>query len=322
MAAAVQWRSGVATDTGLVRSSNEDRYWIDDENGTFLVVDGVGGHAAGETAAETAVEVIREELRAASGPASGNASGSAEDRVRRAIAAANNRIYAIARDSNELRGMACVLTLAVVDSGEVVIGHVGDSRLYLIWNGAIRKLTSDHSPVGEDEDAGELTEEQAMLHPRRNEVFRDVGTRPHEAGDDGFIEIRRCHFKPEAAFLLCSDGLSDVLPSVAIRDIVERYQGDPAQVARELVEAANEAGGRDNITALFVAGSEFRGRQGFSGLPGMREARARHATTRMRAAPAAATGRLRRFFTGRIAFLFYGVLLGVLLGAALHALRG
>src|ERR1035441_8557036 len=99
----------------------------------------------------------------------------------------------IARDSNELRGMACVLTLAVVDSGEVVIGHVGDSRLYLIWNGAIRKLTSDHSPVGEEEDAGELTEEQAMLHPRRNEVFRDVGTRPHEAGDDGFIEIRRCH---------------------------------------------------------------------------------------------------------------------------------
>jgi PPM family protein phosphatase len=306
MAVAVQWRSGVATDTGLVRASNEDRYWIDDENGTFLVVDGVGGHAAGETAAETAVEVIREELQ--------DANGAAEDRVRRAIAAANNRIYAIARDSDELRGMACVLTLAVVDASEMVIGHVGDSRLYLIWNGAIRKLTPDHSPVGEGEDAGELTEEQAMLHPRRNEVFRDVGTRPHAAGDDGFIEIRRCHFKPEAAFLLCSDGLSDVLPSVAIRDIVERYQGDPAQVARELVEAANEAGGKDNITALFVAGKEFR--------PRMREARARHATTRMRAAPAAAPGALRRFLTGRIAFLFYGLLLGILLSTALHALKG
>jgi PPM family protein phosphatase len=305
MAAAVQWRSGVATDTGLVRASNEDRYWIDDQNGTFLVVDGVGGQAAGETAAETAVEVIREQLR----PADGDAEGAAEERVRRAIAAANNRIYAMARDSDELRGMACVLTLAVVDASEIVIGHVGDSRLYLIWNGAIRKLTPDHSPVGEGEDAGELTEEQAMLHPRRNEVFRDVGTRPHEAGDVGFIEIRRCHFKPDAAFLLCSDGLSDVLPSAAIRDIVDRYRGDPAQVARELVEAANEAGGKDNITALFVAGSAFQ--------PAARE---RHATTRMRAA--AALGPRQRFFTSRIAFLLYGMLLGMLLATALHALKG
>jgi serine/threonine protein phosphatase PrpC len=304
MAAAVEWRSGVATDTGLLRASNEDRYWIDDENGVFLVVDGVGGRAAGEIAAETAVEVIREEL--------GAAIGSAEERVRQAIAAANNRIYAIARDSEDLHGMACVLTLAVVDASEMVIGHVGDSRLYLIWNGAIRKLTPDHSPVGEEEDAGYLSEEQAMLHPRRNEVFRDVGTGPHEAGDEGFIEIRRCRFKPEAAFLLCSDGLSDMLPAAAIRDIVERYQGDPAQVANELVEAANLSDGRDNITALFVAGSEFRGRQG--------ETRERHATTRMRPEPAA--GPRRRFFAGRIAFLFYGVLVGILLAAALRALRG
>jgi serine/threonine protein phosphatase PrpC len=314
MAAAVQWRSGVASDTGLVRASNEDRYWIDDRNGVFLVVDGVGGHEAGETAAETAVEVIREELQAA-GEHSDRA---AEERVRQAIAAANNRIYTIARDSDDLRGMACVLTLALIDASEMVIGHVGDSRLYLIWNGAIRKLTSDHSPVGEDEDAGELTEQQAMLHPRRNEVFRDVGTRPHDAADDGFIEIRRCHFKPEAAFLLCSDGLTDVLPSMAIRDIVERYHGDPAHVARELVDAANEAGGKDNITALFVAGSEFR--------PSRREARERHATTRMRAAPSATPGALRRFFTGRVAFLLYGLLFGLLLAAvlegALHVLRG
>ena len=108
------------------------------------------------------------------------------------------------------------------------------------------------------------------------------------------------------------DGLTDVLPSAAIRDVVERYQGDPAQVARDLVEAANEAGGKDNITALFVAGSEFR--------PAIREARTRHATTRMRPTPA--SGPRRRFFAGRIAFLFYGILLGILLEAALHALKG
>lgn len=310
MPAAIQWRSGVASDTGLLRASNEDRYWIDDQNGVFLVVDGVGGQAAGEVAAETAVEAIQEELGA--GPDAGAEPALAEDRVRRAIAAANNRIYAMAHDSRELRGMACVLTLALVDADELVIGHVGDSRLYLIWNGAIRKLTPDHSPVGEDEDAGALTEEEAMLHPRRNEVFRDVGTRPHATDDDGFIEIRRCQFKPEAAFLLCSDGLTDVLPSLAIRDIVDRYQGDPSQVTRELVEAANEAGGKDNITALFVAGSEFR--------PQRRDPRARHATTRIRPEPAPAPR--RSIFASRFAFLLYGALFGFLLAAALHALRG
>jgi len=293
------WRAGAATDAGLVRDANEDRHWIDTENGIFLVVDGVGGHAAGETAAETAAQTIRQDLL-------GEPQGTAEFRVRRAITRANNRIYDMAGESGDLHGMACVLTLAIIEDGEMVIGHVGDSRLYLIWNGGIRKLTSDHSPVGEGEDSGALTEAQAMSHPRRNEVFRDVGTRPHEPGDEGFIEVRRCQFKPDAAFLLCSDGLSDLLPSAAIRRIVERYDGDPARVARELVEAANEAGGTDNITALLVAGSEFRGRL-------------RHATTRMLAVRPRSRAALLK---GRIAFLLYGILLGFALYAALHAIRG
>ena len=305
------WRAGVASDTGLVRTSNEDRYWIDDSHGAFLVVDGVGGHAAGETAAEIAVETIRTELA--------QAGGSAEDRVRRAIAGANNRIYETAQESAELHGMACVLTLAVVDDGDVVIGHVGDSRLYLIWDGGIRKLTSDHSPVGEGEDSGELTEEQAMGHPRRHEVFRDVGTRPHAAEDGDFIEIRRCHFKPDAAFLLCSDGLSDLLPAASIRDIVEGYDGDPARVARNLVAAANEAGGNDNITALLVAGSEF----GSRGRWGTLDGRLRHSTTRLHSATAASP---RSRLAGRVAFLIYGLLLGfalcALLRVVLLAVRG
>ena len=303
MAASAQWHAGVATDTGRARESNEDRSWVDVERGIFLVVDGVGGHAAGETAAETAVQSIRQEL--------GEAEGAAEDRVRRAIALANNRIYEMARDTEPLRGMACVLTLALMDNGHLVIGHVGDSRLYLIWNGSIRKLTSDHSPVGEGEDCGELTEQQAMLHPRRHEVFRDVGTRLHTAGDDGFIEIRRCQFKPDAAFLLCSDGLSDLLTSSEIREIVEHYEGDAAETARELVQAANAAGGNDNITALLVVGADFHARA-----PSELDARARHSITRPRldAEPRSAA----RFFTGRVAFLFYGVLLGILIWAMLH----
>ena len=125
-----EFRSAAATDTGLLREHNEDRYWIDAERGVFLVVDGVGGHAAGELAAQTAVEAIRE-LAAAVEPGA----AAPEKRVRAAIAAANNRIFEIASRDGERKGMACVLTLAVVEDGQITIGHVGDSRLYLIWQG-------------------------------------------------------------------------------------------------------------------------------------------------------------------------------------------
>jgi PPM family protein phosphatase len=284
---------GAATDTGLLRDRNEDRYWMDPDLGAFLVVDGVGGQAAGERAAEIAVSAIRAAIAA---PAA------AEVRVRNAIAAANNRIYEEAKAHPPLDGMACVLTLALVEGEQITIGHVGDSRLYLLGGGAIRKLTSDHSPVGEGEDAGELTEEEAMVHPRRNEVFRDVGSCPRSADDPGFIEVRQCRFAPDAAILLCSDGLTDHLTSRRIREIADRYSGDAAQTARNLVDAANQAGGRDNITALFIAGPAFRGRGGAT--------RPRFGATRIRVRG--------RAFTGRVAFLSYGLLLGMLLWAVLR----
>ena len=288
--------AGAATDTGLLRDRNEDRYWIDPERGVYLVVDGVGGQAAGEVAAQSAVDTIRECFTNGAGP------GGPETRIRRAITLANNRIFQLASDRRELAGMAYVLTLALVEDGTVTIGHVGDSRLYLIWGGAIRKLTSDHSPVGEGEDSGELSETEAMRHPRRNEVYREVGSAAHTAIDEGFIEIRECRLRPDAALLLCSDGLTDHLTSDQVRDIAERYTGDAAGVAHELVEAANRAGGRDNITALFVAGPGFGAAGGIT--------RPRAAVTRHMPA---------RILRSRAAFLVYGLLLGMLLWAALRA---
>jgi serine/threonine protein phosphatase PrpC len=261
----VTWASGAATDTGLLRARNEDRYWADPERGVFVVADGVGGNAAGEIAAQTAVDVIR------------SARLDDEADVRETIARANNRICQMAEGDAGMRGMACVLTVAAVAGEDLLVGHVGDSRLYVIRRGAIRKLTADHSPVGEDEDAGALTEQEAMFHPRRNEVFRDVGSRRRTADEPDFIEIRRCRFPADAAFLLCSDGLTDHLTAAQVRAIVERYDGDAARVAAELVDAANRAGGRDNITALFVAGPEFAG-QGAATRP-------RGSTTRLRRRP-------------------------------------
>ena len=197
--------------------------------------------------------------------------------------------------------MACVLTLAVAHDDKVTLGHVGDSRLYLVWNGSVKKLTSDHSPVGEREDHGELTETQAMAHPRRNEVFRDVGSRPHESDDDDFIQIKSLPFHPEAALLLCSDGLSDALTSSEIGAIVDRYDGDPSHVARALVDAANEAGGKDNVSVIFVAGPGFIG----AASRPMAEARTRHAITRMRNA-----ARPWRGWISRIAWFVAGMIGG------------
>ena len=311
MAKTLEWRSAAASDPGLIRAENQDRVYADDELGIFLVVDGLGGHAAGERAAETAVEVVCAEMTQAQLE---NPHGDARARIRRAITAANNRIFEEAADNELWRGMACVLTLAAVADDKVFIGHVGDSRLYLTWNGAIRKLTSDHSPVGEREDAGELSEAEAMAHPRRHEVFRDVGSRRREPDEEDFIEIKEFLFKPDAAILLCSDGLSDLLTSTEILEVIERYNGDPAQVAHELVEAANLAGGADNITAIFVAGSEFLGNSS----PAAAEARVRNAITRAReevlAEPRpAGRSKVARVLTTRVAFLIYGFLLGIAL---------
>jgi serine/threonine protein phosphatase PrpC len=312
MTKTVTWRSGVASDAGRVREENQDRAFADDELGLFLVVDGLGGHAAGEKAAETAVAAIRQEMA--------KQDGDPKDRIRRAIAAANNRICEEAERNETWRGMACVLTLALIADDKVFVGHVVDSRLYLTWNGAIRKLTSDHSPVGEREDAGELNEAEAMAHPRRHEVFRDVGSRPRQPDEEDFIEIKEFLFKPDAAILLCSDGLSDLLTGAEMLELIERFDGDPAQVAGELVDAANLAGGTDNMTAIFVAGSEFLG----NASPSAAEARARNAITKARdeeprsePSPRAASG-IVHALTTRVAFLIYGFMLGVALALALR----
>jgi hypothetical protein len=120
-------------------------------------------------------------------------------------------------------------------------------------------LTHDHSPVGEREDSGEMGEAEAMRHPRRNEVFRDVGSEEHAPDDAGFIELIEAAFPADAALVLCSDGLSDLVPSARIADLVQQHAGRPGKSVAALVEAANAAGGKDNVTAIVVEGDQFAG---------------------------------------------------------------
>jgi len=242
-------RSAGASDPGRVRKNNEDAFYVDAERGFFFVVDGIGGQNAGEKAAAIAVDRIRTRLE--------RQTGAIEQRIREAIAMANNEIFRQSQTNPEWEGMACVLTVVALENGSLVYGHVGDSRLYQIRRGTIQKLTHDHSPVGEREDSGELSEAEAMRHPRRNEVFRDVGSEEHAPDDRDFIELRRLPFDPDSALLLCSDGLSDLVPSAEIQRLVVADAGRPEAAAQSLIAAANAAGGKDNVTVLIVEGESF-----------------------------------------------------------------
>lgn len=322
--------------TGRVRTNNEDRLHFDPERGVFVVVDGVGGQAAGEVAADTAVRVLRTRLERADKPV--------RERLMEAVTLANNEIFRLSETREEWAGMACVLTAAVVEGRLATVAHVGDTRLYKMRAGRIEKVTRDHSPVGQLEDAGELSEVEAMAHPRRNEVLRDVGSAEHTPEDEGFIDTYEVPFEPDAALLLCSDGLSDLVTSEQMLRAVTQHAGNRSRTVRQLIELANEAGGKDNVSVLFVEGEQFASatRRRVLGLADESsapessappdEARAARLSPSassapdplertMREAPARApqstAPRAQGALGGRWAFLLYGLLLGLVLPLAL-----
>jgi serine/threonine protein phosphatase PrpC len=236
------------TDPGSVRGNNEDEIHFDDDRGIYFVIDGMGGHAAGEKAAQIAKDHLRGRLE--------RATGTPEQRLREAITLANEAIFEAAEANPQWRGMACVLTAALVETGEVTVGHVGDSRLYRLTRSRVEKITRDHSPVGELEDRGELAEVEAMKHPRRNEVYRDVGSDHRDSDQAGFIEIYKFHLERDEALLLCSDGLTDALASTEILKIVRENAGDRVAAVRRLMDRAIEDG-KDNISVVLVEGPLF-----------------------------------------------------------------
>ncbi|WP_456425965.1 PP2C family protein-serine/threonine phosphatase [Rhodocaloribacter sp.] len=247
-APAPRLRAFGATDAGR-RERNEDRFFCDPARGLFMVVDGVGGYAAGDVAAEMARDLVSMRLC--------EDSGTIEERLHRAITTANRAIFHQSRTRASQRGMACVLTAAVVEDGVVTVGHVGDTRLYVIRPGDIVKVTRDHSPVGMREDAGDLSEWEAMLHPRRNEILRDVGSTWREPGDEDFIDLYRFPFDPESALLLCTDGLTDLVPSEVLHETVTAHAGHPERSVAALIRLANRAGGHDNVTVVVIEGEAF-----------------------------------------------------------------
>jgi protein phosphatase len=231
------------TDVGRWRPANEDAHIVLDRLRVFAVADGMGGHAAGEVASRIAVDVIASLAQSADDDPT-----ALEQRLTRAVDQANDAIAQAAESTPEHAGMGTTLTvLAFTDDGSAgAFAHVGDSRLYRFRDRQLVQLTHDHTWVQEQVSQGNLTVEQARSHPLSSMLSRALGTQED-------IEIERGPVQPAAGdvYLLCSDGLTNMLTDTMISEILGNYDA-PRSAAEQLVERANQQGGRDNITALVV----------------------------------------------------------------------
>lgn len=237
-----------ATDIGRLRTNNEDSFiaakiW-GDKYLLLVAIDGMGGEEGGEVAADIANRTIREYL-------SRICDDTPLNLIKMAVVEANNKIIEEKQRQPQYQRMGCVLTAGIVDieNRTLSIAHVGDSRLYRFAGGNLSKLTHDHSLVGYQEEQGILTEEQAMRHPRRSVIERCLGAEMHNPEDKNFIEAGIFPLNDGEILLFCSDGLSDVLTSAQIADSL-RQNNQPQQICADLIDKANAAGGKDNITVV------------------------------------------------------------------------
>ncbi len=221
------------TDPGLQRRDNEDSMFA--QAPVFVVADGMGGAQAGEVASRIAIETFEEGLPE---------SGSPEERLVKAVQAANTRIHELASTERERAGMGTTLTAAYLDDSDLAIAHVGDSRAYLFRDGELTRLTQDHSLVEELVRQGKLTPEQAAEHPQRSIITRALGPEPTVNVDTWTYPVRAGD-----VLLLCSDGLTSMISEADVAEVLSSTS-DLDQAAQRLIDAANEAGGRDNITVV------------------------------------------------------------------------
>ncbi len=233
-------RSVGRTDVGLVRKNNEDAYSIDDMANYCALADGMGGAAAGEVASRIFVDTVRE-IFSGKGPVP---PGECSDRVQKAFLLANRKMLDHVRDNPGHRGMGCTAELLVCADDGFVIGHMGDSRTYRLRNGVLKQLTRDHSLVQEQIEKGIITLKEARTSPHRNIILCALGTGENPALD--VITGKTC---VGDLFLLCSDGLTDMIEDDQILRILTSSQG-LSGIADNLIAAAKQAGGKDNVTVV------------------------------------------------------------------------
>jgi PPM family protein phosphatase len=232
------------SDVGMIRSGNEDSFYAhaSKESGLFIVADGMGGHAAGEVASEMAVQIVSRELS----PLVELHSEGARNRVAESIRVANRAIYERTIAESDKQGMGTTASLLVMSGSRYLIGQVGDSRIYMLRDGALKQITKDHSYVQEQVDAGFLTPEQARYHPYSNVITRCVGASEEVEPDTYTGEL-----KTGDVYLVASDGLTGMVDDRRIQQLL-LSRATAGRVVDALIAEANYRGGLDNITAIVI----------------------------------------------------------------------
>ncbi|OLC20179.1 MAG: protein phosphatase [Deltaproteobacteria bacterium 13_1_40CM_68_24] len=247
-----KFRSAARTDIGMKRDHNEDSFLVNEDIGLYVVCDGMGGHAGGETASRLAVQTIEKELISAKlridDPFSAKASlpeSPLAGALREAVEGACAAVFRSSRAHPELAGMGTTCISLLVQGDHAIVGHVGDSRAYLVRDGQVWQLSEDHSLVNEQVRAGLLTEEEAKHSRLKNIITRSVGFE-----EDVLVDVVGVETRSGDKFLLCSDGLSNLIDNDEIRDALVQTELD--QVPEMLIQLANSRGGDDNITVIAV----------------------------------------------------------------------
>jgi serine/threonine protein phosphatase PrpC len=240
----VQLSVAARTDVGRIRAGNEDSLYADasESRGLFIVADGMGGHAAGEVASEMAVAIIADSL----GALVSVDAPDTHDKVAEALKRANDAIYRRTVLESDKQGMGTTASVLLLSDTGYVIGQVGDSRIYLLRDGALRQLTKDHSYVQEQVDAGFLTPEQARYHPYSNVITRCVG-----ANDSVEPDVFSGPVQAGDVYLVASDGLTGMVDDRRLQQLLSS-NAQPRRVVDALIAEANGRGGLDNITAVLV----------------------------------------------------------------------
>ncbi len=241
----LKWRCAALTDVGCQRQKNEDNYYISPNERVYVVADGMGGALGGAKASSLAVEAIEAKFKSQA-PSYADME-LVKAWIENSISAANEEIYNQSEKDASYKGMGTTVVVGVVvDNDSLLIGHVGDSRAYLIRNKKHRLLTNDHSVVQEMVRAGRLTEEQARINPYKNLITRCLG---HDEKVE--IDFNPVALEPNDWIIICSDGLTTVLLDEQIARIVSKHH-DPNELAKELVEETRAGGAPDNVTVVVV----------------------------------------------------------------------
>jgi protein phosphatase len=242
------------TDVGRKRKGNEDSHFVNPEQNLFVVADGMGGHAAGEVASRIAVDAINEFICLTGGDKDITWPFGLDDsisydgnRLKTAIRYANRKVLDATREKAEYEGMATTVAAVLLDGAVANLAHVGDSRVYLVRGETIVQLTHDHSWINEQIQSGLVSAEQARTHPLRNVVTRALGGKA-----DCQVEMQAHDMLSGDILLMCSDGLTTMMPDHEISEVMQGANGDVGDAARALVSSANERGGEDNITVVLI----------------------------------------------------------------------